>query len=321
MIHNYIDIANCINENDNIVILTHTNMDGDAMGSSAALCTFLIKMGKKAEILIEDDVPGYLSILDRPFFVKELSFVPNLAIAVDLSDSKRIENRISYYENANDTICIDHHISADGFAKHSVIDPDVAATGMLIYELLKHMNAQLIDKEIAENIYVAIATDTGRFKYSNTTAYVHEMVAELYKYGIEHVRLCNAVFDTFPISQIQAEGIAVNNMKLLAGGKGIVSFITLKEMNEIGARYDQIDTCIDRIRLIEGTEVAAFLKEKEEGVIKVSLRAKSYANVNDVAKALGGGGHEKASGATIFGNMEEALKLVQKEIEKEFSRY
>jgi len=320
MKHDYSKVANCIKANDNIVILTHTNMDGDAMGSASALCSALLKMGKKAEILIEDEVPGYLSILNRPYFVKELSFTPNLAIAVDLSDKKRIENRLTFYENAKETVCIDHHISSEGFADFSVIDPDIAATGMLIYELIRYMDVE-IDKNIAENIYVAIATDTGRFKYSNTTAYVHEMVAELYSYNINHVELCNAVFDTFPVSQILAEGVAVNNMKLIAGGKGIISFITKNQMQKIAASYDQIDTCIDRIRLIEGTEIAAFLKEKDENVIKVSFRAKSYANVNAVAKALGGGGHEKASGATINANMEEALRLVQIEIEKELSKY
>jgi len=325
--YNWTEIINCIKKYDEIAILTHTNMDGDAIGSSLALCLALRKMAKKAVILLEDAIPGYLSIMlpkeeqdALPYFVSSMPYEAKLAIAVDCGDESRIEKRVDVFKGADKRICIDHHLQKEVFADYSVVDPNTAATGMLIFELLKAMDVK-IDTQIAEELYVAIATDTGRFKYSNTTAYVHMLTAELYAYNIDHVKICNAVFDTYPPAQLKAESLAIENMKIFAEGKGVISSITQKEMQEIGAGYDQIDTCIDRIRLVEGTEMSAFLKEKEAGLIKVSFRAKSYSDANAVASAVGGGGHVKAAGATLHMSLDEAKALVQSEIEKELKKY
>lgn len=326
--YNWNDIVNCIKAYDDIVIMTHTNMDGDAMGSASALCHALRFMGKRCVILLEDAVPGYLNILhhhkgddkELPYFVDKMPYDAKLAIAVDCGDEKRIEKRLDVYHAAEKKICIDHHIQVGSFADYSVVDPDLAATGLLIYELINELGVK-IDTHIAEDLYVAIVTDTGRFKYSNTTAQVHRVVADLYSYGFDHVKLCNAIFDSFPMSQIKAEGIATDNMEVFADGKAVISSISLEEMNSVSASYDQIDTCIDRIRIVEGTEIAAFLKEKEPNVIKLSLRAKSYADVNRVASALGGGGHEKASGATLNMPLKDAMETVKKEIINELARF
>ena len=326
--NNWKDIVNCIKCFDDIVILTHTNMDGDAMGSASALCHALRKMGKRCVILLEDAVPGYLNVLHHhngdsinlPYFVDEMPYEAKLAIAVDCGDENRIEKRLNVFRKAEKRICIDHHLQKSDFAEYSIVDPDIAATGLLIYELIKEIGVE-IDTHIAEDLYVAIVTDTGRFKYSNTTAKVHMVVADLYSYGIDHVKLCNAIFDSYPVSQLKAESLATEKMKVFADGKAVISSITLEEMKGIGASYDQIDTCIDRIRIVEGTEMAAFLKEKEPQLIKVSLRAKTYSDVNLVACALGGGGHTKASGATLHMSLEDAMKLVESEMEKELSKY
>ena len=326
--YNWTGILKCINEYDDIVILTHTNMDGDAMGSASALCHGLRKLGKKCVILLEDKVPGYLNFMhiadekkdNTPVFVDSMPYTPRLAIAVDCGDKSRIENRLSVFDSAEKKICIDHHIQMDCFADYSVVDPDLAATGILVYELLKELGVQ-IDTHMAEDIYVAIASDTGRFKYSNTTAYVHQVIAELYSYGIDHVKLCNAVFDTFPISQIKAEGIATDKMEVFADGKAVISSITMDEITAVGASYDQVNTCIDRIRLVEGTEIAVFLKEKEKNVFRVSFRAKTYADVNRLAVAVGGGGHIKASGATLKMPLNEAIELLKNETVKELDRF
>jgi len=326
--YNWKDIVNCIKEYDDIVVMTHTNMDGDAMGSASALCHGLRQLGKRCVILLEDSVPKYLNILhhhlgsctELPYFVDVMPYEARLAIAVDCGDESRIEKRLDVFKKAEKKICVDHHMQNGHFADYSVVDPDIAASGILVFYLLKELGVR-IDRHIAEDLYVAIVTDTGRFKYSNTTPQVHMVAAELYQYGIDHVALCNSIFDSFPISQIKAEGIATDNMELFCGGKAVISYITIKECESVGSSYEEIDTCIDRIRLVEGTEIAAFLKEKEPGLIKVSFRAKSYANVNSVAKALGGGGHEKASGATLNMTLKEAIPLVRNEIEKELARY
>jgi len=326
--NNLNEIVNCIKSYDDIVILTHTNMDGDAMGSASALCHALRMMNKNAVVLLEDDVPKYLNVLhhhlgsekEYPYFVSNMPFKAKLAIAVDCGDEKRIEKRLDVFKAAEKRICIDHHIQTAPFADYSIVEPDLAATGMLIYSVIKELGIK-IDTHIAEDLYVAIVTDTGRFKYSNTTAEVHQVVSELFSYGIDNVKICNAIYDSYPLSQLKSEAYAQDIMEVFANGKAVISYITLDKMKELGATYEQVDTCIDRIRIVEGVEIAAFIKEKEPNLFKISFRSKSYAKVNTIAQAFDGGGHEKASGATIIGTLEDTIIKLKKEIEKELSKY
>ncbi len=311
------DIVRCINGSEKILIFTHNNMDGDAMGSSQAFCHAMRDIGKEAYILLEDDIPKYLNVLHEheDFYVFEAPFTADLAVAVDCGEESRIEKRLPAYKGAKTRICIDHHVPKRDFAEYSVVEPEAAASGILVYELIKHMGIE-IDKHIAEDLYAAISTDTGSFMYNNTDARTHLIAAELYAYGIDHVKICNAIYATFPLKQLKIEARAIDNLRLFAGGKAVVSYITLKDLEELGGSYEDTETCIDRLRTIEGTEVACMLKEKEKDSYKVSLRSKTYANVNAAAAALGGGGHRMASGCNLSGDLEDALAALEKEIEK-----
>jgi len=311
------DIISQINKANNIVILTHTNMDGDALGSSSALCYVLREKKKNCFILIEDDVPAYLNIIKNhdDYFVKELPFVADVAIAIDCGDRGRIEKRVDAFNNAKVRLCIDHHMQTGQFAEFSVVEPDISATGMLIYELIKEMQFE-IDKELAEYLYVAISTDTGSFKFRNTNAKTHLVVAELYTYGIEATKLCNAIYSTRPLSQLQLEGYAVEHVDVFAGGKAALTVITQDILKKFGTKYEHADTVIDCIRNIQGVEISCVIKETEDGIYKASLRAKEYADVNKVASNLGGGGHLRASGCTFNTSLQDAINSLKTEIEK-----
>ena len=320
------DIVNCIKETPSAVIMTHTNMDGDAIGSALALCHALRKMGKRCVILMEDDIPGYLKFMHGhsgaegdPFFVRTMPFEPELALAVDCSDSGRIEKRLSVFESCRTRICVDHHMQVGSFADHSVIEPEASATGLLVYELIRELGVA-IDKEMAEDLYIAILTDTGCFKYSNTTAECHLVTAELYKYGIDHERLATLVYDTLDVAQVKLEASIVDRMELFAEGRAVISCVTQKQLKELGASYDMTGSCIDVLRKIAGVEVCAFLKEHEDGRFRLSLRSKGAADVNRVASLFGGGGHIKASGATLEGPLGSALEATKAAIEKELAR-
>ena len=321
------DIINVIKGSDDIVIMTHTNMDGDAIGSASALCHALRKLGKRCVILLEDDIPGYLKFMhnhehaqDLPFFVYEMPYKPQLAIVVDCGDASRIEKRLDVYKESKVTICIDHHMQHDAFADYAVVNHDEAATGLLVYELIKELGVA-IDKEIAEDIYVAIITDTGCFKYSNTTADCHKVCAELYEYGIDHDKIATLIYDDLPMEQIKLEALAVSKMEIFAGGKAVISALTNEQIKSVGARYEHTNTCIDVLRKVGGPEIAAFIKQHDDGSYKLSLRAKHYADVNAVSRALGGGGHVRAAGATLRMSLEEAIKQTKEQIEIELSRY
>ncbi len=318
------EIVKLIKESEDIVIMTHTNMDGDAIGSASALCHVLRMLGKRCVILLEDDIPGYLKFMHDhsskdPFFVFEMPYQPQLAIVVDCGDASRIEKRLDVYQSCAKKIVVDHHVQEEDFADCSVVDPAASATGLLVYELINELGAP-INKEIAEDLYIAIMTDTGCFRYSNTTAQCHLVAAELYKYGIEPERLGTLIYDTLPLSQMKLESLIVEWMQLFADGRAVISYVTQDKLKEIGATYDMTGGCIDVLRKIDSVEVCAFLKEHQDGSFKLSLRSKGAASVLNVAKAVGGGGHVKAAGGTIRLPLSDALAMVREEIEKELKR-
>ncbi len=309
------DIVKCIKEAGRILIFTHNNMDGDAMGSSQALCHVLRNMGKECFILLEDDIPAYLNVLHEheDFYLFKAPWTADLAAAVDCGEESRIEKRLDAYKEAKVRICIDHHIPKKSFAEYSVIEPQASASGILIYELINALGEK-IDKHIAEDLYAAISTDTGSFMYNNTDARTLLIAADLYNYGIDHVKICNAIYATFPLAQLRIEAKAIDNVEVFAEGKAAISYITLSDMQNAGGTYEDTDTSIDRIRTIEGVEVACILKETQDGVYKVSLRSKSYADVNKAAIALGGGGHKNASGCTLYTDLKTSLETMKKVI-------
>ncbi len=318
--HDWKDIINFINEAQKILIFTHMNMDGDAAGSSCALCRSLRLMGKDCFILLEDKCPDYLAFLDDDgYFIRTAPWKPELCVAVDCGDDTRIVKRKEVFHSAERTLCIDHHMQNGPFAQYSVIDPAQPAAGSLIFELLQTMEAP-IDRAVAEGLYVAIATDTGSFRHGNTTAEAHLDAAKLYGYGIDAVRLNNLVYGSYPLAQLKLEAMAVDRAVLFADGKAVISWCTKEDLRKNGALEEHTECCIDRIRSIEGVETAAFIKEKLDGSLKVSLRSKSYADVNAVARAFGGGGHLRASGCTLHCTLEEAIRRLTPVLEESVAR-
>ena len=315
--HDWEPIIKTIEQAQKILIFTHANMDGDAAGSSCALCRSLRLMGKDCFVLLEDECPDYLKFLDEDgYFIFEAPWKADVSIAVDCGDDSRIEHRTLYFHAAAKTLCIDHHMKTGPFAQESVIDPEAPAAGSLIFELLQIMNAP-IDKAVAEAVYVAIDTDTGSFRYGNTTPQAHLDAAKLYAYGIDHVKLSNRVWDSYPLPQLKLEALAVERAVLFAGGKAVLSWCTQDDLKTYGARMEHSEMCIDRIRSISGVEAAAFIREKPDGSLKVSLRSKSYADVNAVARAFDGGGHLRASGCTLRGmTIEQAAAAIKPVMER-----
>lgn len=318
MTYNWDNIYNSILQNERFVIFTHTNMDGDAMGSASALCHAIIDMGKQCVILLEDDIPGNLMILHKhdEMYVSDVVYTDYVAIAIDCGDESRIEKRLAYFKNAKLRLCIDHHMQNGNFADYSVVDPDASATGMLVFDFLKTCNIK-ISKDIAEDLYVAISTDTGSFKFRNTTSDTHDVISQLYQYGIDNNRLCNAVYATIPLAQIKIECRAIENMEIFAEGRAVISYITQAEIKEFGGSYEMCDTCIDRIRCIEGVEISCMIKETNDGKYKASLRSKDFANVNSVAAFFGGGGHKMASACTLTGDLYRVIDSLKEQILKE----
>ena len=323
------ELAGFLKAAETILIFTHTNPDGDALGSAAALCRVLRKMGKTSWILMDEEVPEYISFMDTEFVTRDKDCLKDhdVSICVDCGEYSRFPALADKFNEGKLHLCVDHHATGDGFGDHYYIDPSEAATCQLIYKLIKELEAAvaegsdaatgLIDKTVAESIYTGINTDTGSFQYSNTTADTHAIASDLMTYGVDHTAINVKLYQTIPMTKLKIQAAILQKTEFLFGGKVAVGYVTGQMLEEAGAVLDDAEGTIDMLRNIEGVEIAAFLKEKGEAV-KVSMRAKSYANVAEIVSVFGGGGHVKAAGCTLEMGMDEALDAVKKAIGEHF---
>lgn len=306
------EIAAALARGQKILLFPHVHMDGDALGSCVALCHALRKAGKECWILIEDDVPGNLQFLDRGCCTMDQDILgaPDLSVCVDCGDMERIHDRGKRFLSAKETVCIDHHRTTESFCGLNYIDSSAAATAELIYALLQVCGTG-IDREIAEALYTAIVTDTGRFQYSNTSRRTHEIVAALYDSGIDASRICTEIYESMRMEKLMIRNKALNTLSTVAGGRAVIAYVTQEMLAETGALMDETDGVVEELRSIKGIEAAVFLKEAEDGSIRVSMRSKHALDVAEIAQELGGGGHIRAAGCTLNCSLSEAYDLLR----------
>ncbi len=300
-----------------ILILTHENPDGDALGSAMGLYLFLKKQGKDVTVGCKDRVPHFLDFIPHSDEVVSLpdGRFYDIGIIVDSAGFYRAGVEVKVAKR----IRIDHHVGGEFYGRYDYIDPSAPATASLVYELISSWDEKAIDNDIATCIYVGLATDTGFFKYSNTNEYTFELARKLVHYGADP----NYVYRMF------AERESLNKMKLISKvldtltlyEDGLVAGITIFDrfFKETGAQYTDSEGLVNYPRSIEGVEVAfAMIEKPDEGVWKVSLRSKVSVDVSKIAERLGGGGHKYASGCKIkASSYEEALEKLLSSIRKQ----
>ena len=313
-------IAQELLEADSILIFPHILMDGDAMGSAAALCKALRGMGKDAHIVIEDKVPDYLLFLDRGYTVDiENIGVANIggidvSICVDCGEKTRFPKRAELFYHGDTKICIDHHVSSGFIGDYNYIDPDAAATGEIIFDLLLALGVD-IDQEMAEALFAAITTDTGNFQYSNTTAHSHEIVIALYDCGLDSSKVSLALYENESLPKLRLHSRLIESARLFADGEAIMTTVTQKMLQETGTLMEDTEGVVSTLRSIHGVQVSAFIKEQPDGSMKVSLRSKERGDVAAVSQRHGGGGHVHAAGFNLEGvSLEETEALVIREL-------
>jgi len=307
-----------IKDAKNIVLISHINPDGDALGSSLSLYPILKKLGKKVTVFnATKPLPMYLDFL--PNFEKVTNKLPNnidLMISFDCGSFDRlgIEERPKFLIN------IDHHISNTNYGDINIIDEKAASTSQVVYNCCKTNNIE-IDADSAICMYTALVTDTGSFQYESVNDKVFEMAADLVSCGVKPDFVAKMLFQRDRLSRLRLLAKAYDTIELCCEGK--VAFVEVtKEMLEItGAIKEDTDTIVNSVRAIASVEIACMLREDDDG-IKISLRSKNYADVSKIAVKYGGGGHIRAAGATIkdefdFHKVKEMLKSDLKEALKE----
>lgn len=315
----YEQIIDVINKSSKIVVTSHMQPDGDNIGSSLALCLALQKLGKKAVFVIDDNVPELFRFLkgarnvEKPSSYAELDF--DLVIALDCGDLERL-GKVAQLVGKTKLVNMDHHISNTKFGEINLVEENASATAEIVYKLIKTMGI-FIDKDIADCIYTGIVTDTGMFQYSNTSEETHSIAAELIIAGMNPSDIFNKVYQNSPKEKVLLLGEALRSLEFF--NNDMVSCISISKAQVDNIADEDIDTegIVNLGRDIVGVEVAIFLKQKEQNIIKVSLRSKSYINVAIIAKDFGGGGHIRAAGCTIIGNMESAKQQILQAIQKQ----
>ncbi len=303
-----------------ILITTHKNPDGDAVGSSLGWYNFLKKLGKSVKIVYRDRIPyffDYLPNVNEVEVAEEIRKEFDWVIITDVSEPKR-----TGFEEipAKRSLVIDHHITAEPFTDYFIVEPDISSTCELSYYIMKLISEELIDRSVALPIYTGILTDTGSFNYSNTSLDTHLVAAELLKKGVEPYTVYTNIFERNRINRYKLLELVLKTLKFALDQR--VAHITLfrKFLEETGAYPEESEGFINYPRSIEGVEVAVFFKEIEENFWKVSLRSKGKINVAEVAKNLGGGGHRMAAGYEKRGSIDKVKEKLFKELELAFEK-
>ena len=304
-----------INNAESIVILTHENPDGDAIGSSLALYNGLKQIGKDADLIIPE-FPQTFEFLKNSKEVKKEGKTDkyDLAIALDCGDIKRLNGFAKYFEDANVKISIDHHSANTMFADYNFVNPMAPACCQILVTVLEALGIE-IDKEIGTCLLTGIITDTGGFKYSGVTSETFEFAAELLNKGVNVSNIYKKVLQTLSKPSFELRRRAMNRLEFLEEGKIAFTYITLKDEEETMAGSNSHDGIVEMGRDIEGVEISIFLREKEDGY-KISLRSNEYVNVSDICLMFSGGGHIRAAGGSVNLPFEQAKQKVIDECKK-----
>ena len=307
-------ISSLLKTMDSILIFPHINMDGDAMGSSTALCLALRKMGKRAFVMLNEPIPKNLDFLECGCSTYDENILDDvqLSLQIDSCGMNRIYGREVAWERGRIKGCIDHHASGINDIKYNFYrtEPKTAATGEIIYKIIKLLGVE-ISLEIANCIFAAITTDTGNFQHTNTTRNTHEIVAELYDVeGFDSKTISALIYDRQSKEAIKMESDVLANLEFYSEGKIATGEITQELLKKNGCSMNESEGIIQRIMSIDGVEVGCLFKEKDQKVIMVSLRSKHHTNTAAVAAKFGGGGHLRASGCTMNMNLQEAKEKI-----------
>ena len=303
---------------DDILILCHKNPDGDTLGSGAALCLALRRLGKTAAVLCSDPIPAMYAFL--PITVFDGSFAPRFVVAVDVAGIQLFgdKNNMPRYAEHVD-LCIDHHASNSGYAYESLVDGSAAAAAELLTALIPELGVELTP-DIAACLYTGLATDTGCFRFTNTTAATHRAAAALIEAGADVATLNERLFECRSHARMEAERMALESLEYYYGDRCAMICLTWDQIQAAGVAGAELEDLTSLPRSIEGVEVGLTLRQQRDGSYKISVRTGNQTNACSIARRLGGGGHPRAAGCEISGNLDNAKHAILDEVKKELDR-
>ena len=301
---------------DNILILCHKNPDGDTIGCGSALYYALKALEKTTAVLCSDTVPSRYAFTNPRLFKGE--FEPRTVIAVDVAGLQLFgeNNGVPQFARHVD-LCIDHHAGNNGYADFTLLDAGAAAAAELLYQVIVEMGVP-ITPHIADCLYTGIATDTGCFKFSNTTAHTHAVAAACLTAGIDGGEINRVLFETKSRPRFEMERIVFDTMEFYEDGAIAVAVLWRRDIDHVGADMDDLDSIASLTRQIEGVQIGITLTEKPDGTVRVSVRTTKEMDASAICQKVGGGGHVRAAGASFTCGMNEAKAEMLRVAEEQF---
>ena len=298
------ETAEFLTNHNNFLILTHDNPDGDTLGSGFALCYALRVLGKNANVICEE-LPEKFKFLAEDYF--EQDFTATTIISVDLAAPSMFGEKTKAYADKVD-LCIDHHGSNSRYAKNLYLNETAAANCENIYNVINDMGIRLT-KTIATCLYTGIATDTGCFKFSNVTSNTHIYAGALMSYGIDFATINFSLFEQKTKGQMAAETMVIESLEYHFDGRLAMCAITNEIMKKTGIVESDFDAMVGIPRRVQGVDIGVTFKQHDNGY-KVSFRTSERVNASDLAANFGGGGHKRAAGCFIEGDLKSAKAQV-----------
>jgi len=314
---NFEELGRILRDHQRFAVLGHVRPDGDALGSQLALALSLQQLGKEVRVWNEDGMLDKYSFLPRAELLTKPPSSPenvDVAIALDTAIQNRLGTALAAVRTAKIWINIDHHLSNPGYGNIAYVDPSAPATAEIVFRLIKSQGLPF-NRDIAENLYAAISTDTGSFQYPKTSAHTLEIAAELIRAGLDVGRLNQQLYENYPRRRLELLRELLRTMRF-EQGDSVASFsLSLKTAAELGVLPEDNEGLIDHLRAIRGVIVAVFFEELTDGKVRVSMRSKSNAvDVCAICQKFGGGGHTLAAGARVRGTLAEVEEKVLEEI-------
>lgn len=303
----YIQAAELLRRQDNILILTHRRPDGDTIGCAVGLCAALRELGKTAWLLPNADA----SRLFTPYLEGYLApdgFSPDFVVSVDIASRGLFPKNAQCWLEKGVDLAIDHHPSNEGFGRENCVDPGRAACGELIYDIICQWGP--VSPAAALPLYLAVSTDTGCFVYSNTTSGTHRVAAALMDTGIDYRSVNKRHFRTKSFKRLRLESMITRDMELFDNGAIAIAAVTLDMMKALDAHEEDAEDIAAFAGQIEGVETAVTIRELCPGECKLSVRTSAGLNASAVCALLGGGGHAAAAGCSVMGTVADAKAAI-----------
>jgi phosphoesterase RecJ-like protein len=315
-------INNRLESARSILVASHKNPEGDALGSSLALYHHF-GQGKKIQVFNLDPVPYFLEFLPGSEKIihqlKDLDPDFEIAVVLDCANLNRVCDDFPQFLKGKSLINIDHHQTASQFGELNLVNPLASSTGEILFQLFFD-SERTISRNTATCLYTAISMDTGSFQYPNTTRATLETAASLVKLGAEPARIAHNLYETHPQSRLLLLAQVMPTVKFSENGKRAEMTLTSEMFQKAGAGPAMAEGFINFLTSVKGVEVAILFRELQPGKFKVSFRSLGRIDVARLSEKFGGGGHKQAAGATLEGGLEQIQSLIRREVDEIISR-